>query len=374
KLAPFLRFDRDPYLVLSEGRLFWIADAYTSSSRFPYAAPTPGWGNYVRNSVKAVVDAYNGSVDFYVVEEEPLVAALSRIFPGVFKPLSAMPEDLRRHLRYPEDLFRLQAQVLTRYHMTNPQVFYNQEDVWELPKEVYERSEVEMEPYYVITRLPGEEREEFILMLPFTPLGKGNMVAWLAARNDGDSYGELVLYRFSKQDVTFGPLQFEARVNQDTEISRELTLWSQQGSRVIRGNLIIVPVADTLLYVEPLFLQAEQGEIPELKRVIVGTGHDLVMRPTFWEALSALVGEDLQTSPAPGEEVEPEDAPLPVDEESPGREMDLAKVRSLVERAVFFFDEAQRAAGRGDFSAYGQALDRLGQVLRLLQELDQESR
>lgn len=373
KLAPFLRFDRDPYLVLSEGRLFWIADAYTSSSRFPYAAPTPGWGNYVRNSVKAVIDAYNGSVDFYVVDEEPVIAALSRIYPGVFKPISAMPEDLRRHLRYPEELFRLQAQVLTRYHMTNPQVFYNQEDVWELPKEVYERSEVEMEPYYVITRLPGEEREEFILMLPFTPLGKGNMVAWLAARNDGDSYGELVLYRFGKQDVTFGPLQFEARVNQDTEISRELTLWSQQGSRVIRGNLIIVPIADTLLYVEPLFLQAEQGEIPELKRVIVGTGHDLVMRPTFWEALSALVGEDVQERPAPREVVQPEAAPRPVDQDNLEPDKDLANLSSLVERAVFFFDEAQRAAGRGDWSAYGQALDRLGDVLLQLRDLHQES-
>ena len=257
-----------------------------------------------------------------------------------------MPEDLRRHLRYPEDIFRLQAQVLTRYHMTNPQVFYNQEDVWELPKEVYERSEVEMEPYYVITRLPGEEREEFILMLPFTPLGKGNMVAWLAARNDGDSYGELVLYRFGKQDVTFGPLQFEARVNQDTEISRELTLWSQQGSRVIRGNLIIVPIADTLLYVEPLFLQAEQGEIPELKRVIVGTGNDLVMRPTFWEALSALVGEDVQERPAKGSGPA-QAAPRPVDQDNLEPDKDLANLSSLVERAVFFFDEAQRAAGRG---------------------------
>lgn len=364
-LAPFLRFDGDPYLVLSEGRLFWIADAYTASSRFPYAAPAPGWGNYVRNSVKAVVDAYNGSVDFYVVDAEPVIAAFSRIYPGVFKPISEMPEDLRRHIRYPEDLFRLQASVLTRYHMTNPQVFYNQEDVWELPKEVYERTEVEMEPYYVITKLPGEEQEEFILMLPFTPLGKGNMIAWLAARNDGDSYGQLILYRFSKQDVTFGPLQFEARVNQDTEISRELTLWSQQGSRVIRGNLIIVPIADTLLYVEPLFLQAEQGEIPELKRVIVGTGHDLVMGSTFQEALAALVGEGLDEPPR----VEAAPRPTP----PAGEEAITPDTRSLVDRAVSLFDEARKAAGQGDWSAYGAALDELGAVLEQLQKARHET-
>ena len=260
-------------------------------------------------------------------EQEPIAAALSRIYPGVFKPISQMPEDLRRHLRYPEDIFRLQASVLTRYHMTNPQVFYNQEDVWELPKEVYERSEIEMEPYYVISRLPGEQKEEFLLLIPFTPLGKGNMVAWLAARNDGEAYGELVLYRFGKQDVTFGPMQFEARVNQDTDISRELTLWSQQGSRVIRGNLIIVPIGNTLLYVEPLFLQAEQGEIPELKQVIAGTGNDLVMRPTLREALAALAVEGPKehaassTPPAPSTGRSGPEQPVPgvrVDQEPEG--------------------------------------------------------
>lgn len=400
-LAPFLRFDRDPYLVLSEGRLYWIADAYTLSARFPYAAPVPGWGNYVRNSIKAVVDAYNGTVDFYVAEEEPIVTALSRLYPGVFKPISQMPEDLRRHVRYPEDLFRLQASVLTRYHMTNPQVFYNQEDVWELPKEVYERSEIEMEPYYVISRLPGEEREEFLLLIPFTPLGKGNMVAWLAARNDGEAYGELVLYRFGKQEVTFGPMQFEARVNQDTEISRELTLWSQQGSRVIRGNLIIVPVGGTLLYVEPLFLQAEQGEIPELKQVIAGTGNDLVMRPTLAEALAALAvpgqpqapaappssgpapgtqtapgaapGVQAPTEGAPGDQAPPSSRALErrsEDEAAPSEEdlHDGARAQ-LVRRAVALFEDARRFAGEGDWSAYGTALEQLGVVLSQLEEM-----
>ena len=390
-LAPFLRFDGDPYLVVAGGRLIWIADAYTTTSRFPYAAPTPGWGNYARNSVKAVVDAYNGSVDFYIADEEPLIMALSRLYPGVFKPIAEMPEELRRHVRYPEDLFRLQASVLTRYHMTNPQVFYNQEDVWELPREIYERTEVEMEPYYVITRLPGESKEEFILMLPFTPLGKGNMVAWLAARSDGDSYGELVLYRFGKQDVTFGPMQFEARVNQDTEISRELTLWSQQGSRVIRGNLIIVPIANTLLYVEPLFLQAERGEIPELKRVIVGTGDHLVMRATLAEALAELAGSAghaqapptpadgaLQAGRVPEPQAEEDSSPQArrtdqhgeVPERSHGRGPDSASgAAELVELAVSWFEEAQRLAGLGDWSGYGRALDELGAVLERLRTL-----
>lgn len=399
-LAPFLRYDRDPYLVLSEGRLFWIADAYTSSSRFPYAAPVPGWGNYVRNPVKAVIDAYNGTVDFYIVEQEPIAAALSRIYPGVFKPISQMPEDLRRHLRYPEDIFRLQASVLTRYHMTNPQVFYNQEDVWELPKEVYERSEIEMEPYYVISRLPGEQKEEFLLLIPFTPLGKGNMVAWLAARNDGEAYGELVLYRFGKQDVTFGPMQFEARVNQDTDISRELTLWSQQGSRVIRGNLIIVPIGNTLLYVEPLFLQAEQGEIPELKQVIAGTGNDLVMRPTLREALAALAVEGPKehaassTPPAPSTGRSGPEQPVPgvrVDQEPEGDAEPSGIAPSaetvprgeaavdgteaqLVRRARSLFDEARRFAGEGDWSAYGAALDELAGVLEQLEAIYEADR
>lgn len=365
RLVPFLRFDGDPYLVLAEGRLFWIADAYTTSTRFPYALPTPGWGNYVRNSVKAVVDAYHGTVDFYIAEDEPVIRALARVFPGTFKPLSEMPRALRDHVRYPEDLFRLQASILTRYHMTNPQVFYNQEDVWELPRELYESAEVDMEPYYVITRLPGEEREEFILMLPFTPLGKGNMVAWLAARSDGDAYGQLVLYRFGKQDVTFGPMQFEARVNQDVEISRELTLWSQQGSRAIRGNLIIVPVGDTLLYVEPLFLQAERGEIPELKQVIAGTGDRLVMRPTLAEALAALAGVSdgspagRESSPPPpgrGSEAGPLELALPED------------VAGLIRRAAALFEEARRLAGSGDWPGYGRALEQLGAVLEQLSD------
>lgn len=395
KLAPFLRFDSDPYLVIAGGRLFWIADAYTSTSLFPYSTPTPGWGNYVRNSVKAVVDAYHGSVDFYIADDEPLIRALARLYPGVFKPISEMPAELREHVRYPEDLFRLQASILTRYHMTNPQVFYNQEDVWELPREIYERTEVEMEPYYVITRLPGEAKEEFILMLPFTPLGKGNMVAWLAARNDGDAYGELVLYRFGKQEVTFGPLQFEARVNQDTEISRELTLWSQQGSRVIRGNLIIVPIADTLLYVEPLFLQAERGEIPELKQVIVGTGDNLVMRPTLAEGLAALVGEPSSggvlhreaglTPERPGQRPagapaetgslrseQPDEVSASRDEPQPDPIAGAGDAADLVTRAAALFDEAKRHAGAGDWSGYGQALEELGAVLEQLKAIVQD--
>ena len=316
--------------------------------------------------MKAVVDAYNGTVDFYIADDEPLIAALSRIYPGVFKPLQEMPADLLRHIRYPEDLFRLQATVLTRYHMTNPQVFYNQEDVWELPREIYERSEIEMEPYYVITSLPGEEREEFILMIPFTPLGKGNMVAWLAARNDGDAYGELILYRFGKQDVTFGPMQFEARVNQDTEISRELTLWSQQGSWVIRGNLIIVPIGDTLLYVEPLFLQAEQGEIPELKQVIVGHRKRLGHEADAGRSPRRIGGRGRAQAPPE----RPSATSAPPDDSAPAVDATAAE---LAERALTLFDAARRFAGEGDWSAYGNALDELGDVLEQLRGVYQEN-
>jgi len=289
-IAPFLTFDHDPYLVLAGGRLFWIIDGYTTTAAYPYAQPT-GQLNYIRNSVKAVVDAYDGSTRFYVADaSDPLVATYARIFPGVFVPLSDMPRALAAHIRYPVDLFAVQAQIYTTFHMTDPQVFYNREDMWAVPNEVFAGAAQPLEPYYVNLRLAPRGRDEFTLILPFTPSGKDNMVAWMAARSDAPNYGHLLVYRFPKDRTVYGPMQIEARIDQDPGISSQLTLWNQQGSQVIRGNLLVVPVADALLYIEPLYLQASGSGLPELKRVIVAYGPRIAMEPTLEEALARIFG------------------------------------------------------------------------------------
>ena len=274
-----MRLDRDPYVVVSEGRLYWIVDAYTTSNRFPYAEPLRlsrrrgDQINYIRNPVKVVVDAYHGTVDFYTIDpEEPILKAWNQVFPGMFKPVSQAPEDLTKHFRYPVDLFRIQAHLYRTYHMSDPEVYYNREDQWRVPNEVYEGNEQSMLPYYVIMRLPGEERDEFLLILPFTPENKDNMVAWLAARSDVPYYGQLRLFEFPKKELVYGPMQIEARIDQSPEISEVLTLWSQKGSNVIRGNLLVIPIAGSILYVEPIFLEAESGgAAPSLERVVVAT-------------------------------------------------------------------------------------------------------
>ena len=258
-IAPFLRLDHDPYVVVSDGRLFWMQDAYTTSNWFPYAEPLPGEGaNYIRNSVKVVIDAYNGSVDFYVTDPaDPVIATYWRIFPGLFKPFEAMPADLRKHVRYPEDLFLIQAQLYRAYHMDAPEVFYNREDLWQFPRQpagfdgVDAGDGARMAPYYIIMRLPGEARAEFFLMLPMAPSQRENMIAWLAARCDAPDYGKLIVYEFPKDKLVYGPFQIEARINQNTEISQQISLWNQMGSRVIRGNLLVVPIENSILYVSP---------------------------------------------------------------------------------------------------------------------------
>ena len=291
-IAPFLRLDRDPYLVASGGRLFWIQDAYTTARTYPYAEPLRGLGlNYIRNSVKVVVDAYDGTVTFYAMDEqEPVLAAYARIFPGLFHPFAEMPEDLRRHVRYPEDLFLIQADLYRTYHMTNPDVFYNKEDLWSLPVDGAggEQRARAADPYYVIMKIPGEEGEEFVLMQPMTPANRNNMVAWIAARCDPAHYGELVVYELPKERLVYGPQQIEARIDQDTTISQQLSLWNQMGSKVIRGNLLVIPVEDAMVYVEPLYLRSTQGQIPELKRVIVAYDDRLAMERTLDAALEAV--------------------------------------------------------------------------------------
>ena len=285
KVAPFLKLDSDPYLVISEGRLIWVYDAYTVSDRFPYSPKIPQFGNYVRNSVKISIDAYDGLMSFYIVDQsDPVIQTYRNIFPDLFKDLSQMPEDLRNHIRYPSDLFMIQTHIYATYHMKRPQVFYNKEDQWEIP-EIDGRI---MEPYYTIMKLPGEDHEEYILMLPYTPKGKSNLSAWMVARSDGEQYGKLDVYTFPKQKLVFGPSQMVARINQDAEISRQISLWDQRGSSVIQGTLLVIPIEESLVYVRPLYLKADAGKIPELKRVIVGYEDSIAMERTLDEALEKI--------------------------------------------------------------------------------------
>ena len=285
KVAPFLRLDNDPYLVISEGRLTWLYDAYTVSDHFPYSPKIPRFGNYVRNSVKISIDAYDGSMNFYIADElDPIIQTYENIFPDLFQDLSKMPEDLRSHIRYPSDLFMIQTHIYATYHMKRPQVFYNKEDQWEVP-------EIDgdiMKPYYTIMKLPGEKNEEYILMLPYTPRGKSNLSAWMVARSDGEQYGKLDVYTFPKQKLVFGPSQMVARINQDAEISRQISLWDQRGSSVIQGTLLVIPIEESLVYVRPLYLKADAGKIPELKRVIVGYEDNISMERTLEEALGKI--------------------------------------------------------------------------------------
>ena len=299
RIAPFLRLDRDPYMVTTPEGLSWIQDAYTTSDRYPYsetynpaeAGASGAPFNYIRNSVKVVMDAYDGSVDLYVMDpEDPVLAAYRRAFPELFRPLADLPEGLRGHLRYPQDLFQAQVTRYAAYHMQDPQVFYNREDLWTVPLEKFGGTTVPMEPYYVLMRLPGEERLEFMLMLPMTPQGRDNLIAWVAARSDFPDYGGMVTFKLPKERLIYGPMQVEALIDQNTEISRQLALWDQRGSRVLRGNLLVIPIDHSLLYVEPVYLVAEQNDLPQLKRLIVAHDGRVAMEPTLEAALAALFG------------------------------------------------------------------------------------
>ncbi len=354
KLASFLDFDEDPYLVVTpEGRLFWIIDGYTTSERYPYSEPREGVGNYIRNSVKTVVDAYNGTVDFYISDpDDPVVKAYSKGFPGLFKPMTVMPEALRSHVRYPQDLFKVQARMYATYHMRDPQVFYNKEDLLSIPIRKGDEQEREMEPYYTIMRLPGEAEEEFVLLLPFTPNNRDNMRAWLAARSDGSHYGKLLALNFPKARLVYGPNQIDARIDQDAFISQQLSLWGQRGSQVIRGNLLAIPIQDSLLYVQSLYLAAEQGSLPELKRVVTVFGNRIAMRENLEDALRELFGDAAEG---------PVTASLPVSavaEEAAGNP--AAEAMEHYERSM----ERLRA---GDWAGFGEALRRLEQSLQALQ-------
>lgn len=361
KIAPFLLYDSDPYLVIDEGRLFWMQDAYTVSDRYPYSEPYQGRFNYIRNSVKVVVDAYLGDVTYYIADSrDPLIQVYSRIFPELFRPLETMPKGLRDHIRYPEDFFNVQRDMFRTYHMRDSRVFYNKEDLWEIPNEIYAGNEQLMESYYVIMSLPGSQREEFVLLIPFTPRNKNNMIAWLAARADGEHYGKLILYQFPKQKLTYGPMQVEARIDQDPNISQLITLWSQKGSRVIRGNLLVIPVEQSLLYVEPLYLQAEKSEIPELTRIIVVHGNRVSMEESLAAAAETALGGVPRVAAA--ETVPSQVGQLPAQPSSQDTSAEL------LARALEHYRRSQEHLKQGHWAAYGEEQRKLGEVLRQLSE------
>lgn len=372
QIAPFLEFDRDPYMVVDGGRLFWMIDGYTTSANYPYASRVVARSgeriNYIRNSVKAVVDAYNGTTTFYLAEpSDPLALTIANIFPRLFRPLSDMPTGLRQHVRYPEDIFAIQSAVFATYHMTNSGVFYNKEDQWQVPVlDTGDRTTQAIQPYYTIMKLPGEKRPEFIQMLPFTPRLKDNLSAWMVARSDGDQYGKLRVYQFPKQTIIYGPSQIEARINQDQLISPQITLWGQQGSTVKFGTLLVIPIEESLLYVRPLYLRSSTGKIPELKRVIVAYGNRIVMAETLTRALVQIFGpsvasalepdrlESTATSIIESTSSMPDaiEAAMPAD----------STLQQLAAEAAATFDRADKAQREGDWAKYGEEQKRLREL------------
>jgi uncharacterized membrane protein (UPF0182 family) len=352
KALPFLRFDRDPYLVIgADGALRWMLDAYTTSGLYPYAQRLTDGTTYMRNSVKVVIDAYNGSLVAYIsAPNDPLIRTWARAFPGVFAPLDSMPADLRAHIRYPDDLYRVQTSLYTTYHMDAPVDFYHREDQWQIP--IVSETDGNV-PFmrHIVMRLPEEAKAEFIYMVPFTPRGKDNLAAWMVARNDGDAYGRLRVYRLSRQSLVFGPQQIENRINQDTEISRQVSLWDQRGSKVIRGDLLVIPIKQSLLYVQPLYLQAEGGKIPELKRVVVAYQNQVVMQETLDGALAELFGGSTTARTEPAGVGGPTPAP------------DEARFHALAVEARRRYQAALQAQRDNDWARYGEEMRRLGELL-----------
>ena len=394
-IAPFLSYDSDPYLVVSEGKLFWILDAYTTSNMYPYSIRSKHRSNnqmlnYIRNSVKVIIDAYNGNVSYYIMtQKDPIIQTYAKIFPNLFKSFDMMPDDLKKHIRYPKDLFEIQVGTYNKYHMEDPQVFYNQEDLWQIPDELYGDSRQEMKPYYIIIKLPENNKEEFLLMIPFTPSKKDNMIGWLAARCDMPDYGNLLVYKLPKEKLVYGPMQIEARVDQQTEISRELSLWGQRGSRVIRGNLLAIPVGESFIYVEPIYLEAKQEEeapapkttqptpslfkrvqktpstaptrrdtrtaaLPELKRVIVALGNKIIMEEDFYKALNSVL-----------------EGGLPTKKTMPAQITSTEGISDLGALALQHYNNAKAYLGKGDWAGYGNELEKLEEVLKqMVQEVE----
>jgi uncharacterized membrane protein (UPF0182 family) len=366
EIAPFLTFDRDPYLVLADGHLYWMSDAYTTSTRYPYSTPAGGV-NYIRNSVKIVIDAYHGTTTFYAADaRDPVLATYANVFSGMFTPLAEMPPALRSHIRYPEDMFALQAAVFATYHMTEPAVFYNREDQWEVPTiDDSGDAQAAMQPYYTIMRLPGERDAEFIQMLPFTPRRRDNLAAWLVARSDAEHYGEVRVFEFPKQKVVFGPRQVVARINQDQMISPQITLWNQQGSQVTWGTLMVIPIEESLIYVRPLYLRSAGGRIPELTRVVVVYQDQIVMERTLEGALARLFGGGAPPRVSPPTTTTSTSAQptAPVTAAAVPAEAASPPLASLADEAQMHYQRAIDAQRAGDWAKYGEELRALGQTL-----------
>ena len=356
KVAPFLCLDIDPYIVVSEGKLYWMVDAYTITNNYPYSEPVSYKDlckekfNYIRNSVKVVIDAYTGKASFYIIDDkDPIVKTFDNIFPGMFKPISEISDDLKTHLRYPEGLLKVQSHIYSTYHMEDPAVFYNKEDVWVVPNEVYRGSTQQILPYFVILKLPDSDKEEFVLMIPFTPKGKENLVGWIAARSDAPNYGKAIVYQFSKQELTYGPMQVEARIDQDPDISQLITLWSQSGSNVVRGNTLVIPIENSLLYIEPLYLEATTGgTLPQLQRVIVSYGNKIAMEDTLEEALDSIFGSGSSSRPTIPDNSGKPSVPATAEE----------KVRQISE----LFIKAQEALANGNLGLYQEYVDQIGSI------------
>jgi uncharacterized membrane protein (UPF0182 family) len=371
---PFLDFDNDPYLTINDaGQLKWILDAYTTSDMYPYAQRTNDGTNYMRNSVKVVIDAYDGTVDAYIADpNDPVVQTYAHIFGPIFKPLSEMPVDIRRHVRYPGDLFRIQTALHATYHMLEPQTFYHREDQWQIPGGLSKGTSENPFQRHIIMKLPGEKNPEFIFMTPFTPRGKDNLAAWMVARMDGENYGKLSVYRFPKQSLVYGPKQIGNRINQDTEISRQLTLWDQRGSEVIRGELLVIPIEESLIYVQPIYLRAEGGTIPELKRVVVAHENRVVMGETLEEGLDALFGsgaarqtptsvQDSVSTLGASESVVTGGGVAPSTVQAPS-----GASAELLREAQTHYDRAIAAQRAGNWAEYGREIDQLGAAIRAL--------
>jgi uncharacterized protein len=367
-IAPFLEYDQDPYLVVADGRLYWILDGYTWSSQYPYSTRAAGGVNYIRNAVKAVIDAYHGTTTFYLADpKDPMAATYQRMFPSLFRPLREMPENLRLHVRYPETLFGLQTSMYTTYHMTNPAVFYNKEDQWDIPEiENAEGQQEPIQPYYTIMKLPGSADPEFLQMVPLTPRRKDNLAAWMVARSDGEHYGRLLVFRFPKQKVVFGPRQVIGRINQDQVISPQITLWNQQGSQVIQGTLLVIPIEESLLYIRPLYLRGQGGRIPELKRVIVAYQNTIVMETTLEGALDRLFGAGttagmrmLTDVPGPGEQARTGR----VEASAPAQPTAAPELGELAAAARDHYDRAVQAQRDGNWALYGEEIKKLADVL-----------
>jgi uncharacterized membrane protein (UPF0182 family) len=362
KIAPFLLYDPNPYLVVNEGRLYWVRDAYTTTDMYPYSTPTAGGYNYIRNSLKITVDAYNGNVVFYVIDDrDPLIRTYRKIFPSLFKDISEMPEDLRAHLRYPYYMFQVQAGIYEAYHMTDPEVFYNKEDMWATPKEIYGDTQTDMIPYYVMGSFPElQNPEQYVLIFPYTPTKKNNMVAWVAAFSDPGQYGKIIEYQFPKEKLIFGPLQIESRIDQNSEISQLFTLWSQSGSKVIRGNLLVIPVKDSLIGVEPVYLVSANSQLPELKIVIAAYQNRLSYAPTLEEALGQLFGAAVP----PAATISGTQTPaVPALQGTAALAPELDR---LIQQALADYNAATQALQSGDFAGYGERIVRLKAVLEEL--------